>query len=93
MHCTGKQCTLIWYVDDTKISHEDPKVVSQVVDMIETCFGKLTVKRGTSNNFLGMDINFNSNGTATIKTKEYLTGAIAVLGGVHHVAATPAKKI
>jgi hypothetical protein len=64
-------------------------VVSQVVDMIETHLGKMTVKRGTGHNFLGMDINFNSNGMM----KDYLTDAIAVFGGMHCAAATPAKKM
>ena len=27
----GKQCTICWYVDDNKISHEDPKVVEEVI--------------------------------------------------------------
>ena len=33
----------IWYVDDTKISHMDPKVVEEVIKTIEKRFGKMTV--------------------------------------------------
>jgi hypothetical protein len=36
----GKQCTIVWYVDDNKISHVDPKVVSDVIEYIESKFGK-----------------------------------------------------
>ena len=36
----GKQCTIAWYVDDTKISHPDSEVVSDIIDKIEECFGK-----------------------------------------------------
>ena len=39
----GKQCTICWYVDDTKISHIDPKVVDNVLGLIESRFGKMTV--------------------------------------------------
>ena len=27
----GKQCTICWYVDNTKISHMDPKEVDEVI--------------------------------------------------------------
>jgi hypothetical protein len=30
----GKQCTIAWYVDDTKISHVDPNVVSSVIEPV-----------------------------------------------------------
>jgi hypothetical protein len=38
-----KQCTIAWYVDDNKISHVNPKVVTGVVNKIEERFGKMTV--------------------------------------------------
>ena len=31
----GKQCTICWHVDDTKISHVDENVVSKVINNIE----------------------------------------------------------
>ena len=42
----GKQCTVVWYVDDNKISRVDPDVVTRVVEVIEKHFGKVTVTRG-----------------------------------------------
>ena len=27
----GSQCTIVWYVDDNKISHKDPKVVDDII--------------------------------------------------------------
>ena len=35
----GKQCTINWHVDNTKISHEDSKAVSHVIQKIEARFG------------------------------------------------------
>ena len=30
----GKQCTICWYIDNTKISHMDPKVVDEVIKVV-----------------------------------------------------------
>ena len=47
----GKQCTIVWYVDDNKISHVDSKVVDQIILAIEEKFGKMTVKLGKNHVF------------------------------------------
>ena len=52
----GKQCTIVFYVDDNKISHEDPEVVTSVLNEITNHFGELKVSRGTKHDYLGMDI-------------------------------------
>ena len=52
----GKQCTIVWYVDDNKISHEDPNVVTEVIELMKSHFGDLTVTRGNKYRFLGMNI-------------------------------------
>jgi hypothetical protein len=89
----GKQCTIAWFVDDTKISHENDKVVSNVIELIETRFGKMTVTQGKKHVFLGMDIEYRENGTATIKMKEYIKESIVEFGEpIVRTAATPARK-
>jgi hypothetical protein len=47
----GKQCTIARYVDNTKISHLDPIVVSSVINKIEAAFDKMTVTRGKDHTF------------------------------------------
>ena len=42
----GKQCTIAWYVDDNKISHVNPDVVTMIIGKIEERFDKMTVTRG-----------------------------------------------
>ena len=59
----GSQCTVGFWVDDNKISHKDPEVVSQVIKEIEEYFGKMVVTRGKEHSFLGMDIKMNDNKT------------------------------
>lgn len=89
----GKQCTIAWYVDDTKITHADPKVVTHVIEQIEQRFGNMTVKRGLEHVFLGMRIVCNNNGTAEITMRDYLEEAITA-SGLHIVrtAATPPRR-
>lgn len=51
-HCVANcdinssQCTIAWYVDDTKISRADPSVVTDVIQKIKERFGMMTVTRG-----------------------------------------------
>ena len=65
----GKQCTICWYVDDTKISHHEPKIVTEVISKIEERFGKMVVTRGKKHNFVGMDVEFMDSGTVKIMMK------------------------
>ena len=50
----GKQCTIGWYVDDTKISHLNPTVVTAIIKKLESKFGKMSVVREDKHVFLGM---------------------------------------
>ena len=54
----GHRCTIVFYVDDNKISHRDPVVVSSVLDAISDHFGNLSISRGRKHGFLGMNIEF-----------------------------------
>jgi Reverse transcriptase (RNA-dependent DNA polymerase) len=72
----GTQCTIVWYVDDTKISHIKPSVVTNVIAMLESHFGKMSVSRGAQHEFLGMHLDFIGDGTATIHMPSYLQSAI-----------------
>jgi len=45
----GSQCTVVWNVDDLKISHIDKKVVEDIIGLLNEKFGKeslLTTTRG-----------------------------------------------
>ena len=88
----GKQCTICWYVDDTKISHVDEQVVSKVIREIEDRFGKMVVTRGKTHNFVGMDVVFKDNGTVEITMKDYIKECFEAYGEpVNKSANTPAK--
>jgi len=47
----GKQCTIVWHIDDLKISHVDKDVVEEIINNLMTKFGQdapLTTNRGWS---------------------------------------------
>ena len=67
----NKQCTILWYVDDNKISHMNPKVVDDVIGKIESKFGKMTKTRGDKHDFLGMNIHFKK-GKIKISMKKHI---------------------
>jgi len=90
----GKQCTITWYVDDTKISHKNPKVVDVIIEKIEAKFGKMKVVRVLIHEFLGMDIEFKRGkeaGKVFIGMKKHILKSIDMfLGDITRDAATPA---
>lgn len=58
-----KQATVVWYVDDLKISHVDEQVVSMILEKISDEFGstknmKITTTRGKVHNYLGMCMDY-----------------------------------
>ena len=51
----GSQCTVLWHVDDLKISHVDTKVVDGVIELVNGEFGKesdISVSRGKVDDYL-----------------------------------------
>ena len=57
----GSQATIIWHVDDLKISHKDPKVVTRIINKLNKKYAKvnpLSVTRGKVHDYLGMVLDF-----------------------------------
>ena len=51
----GKQCTIVWYVDDLKISHMELSVIREILDVIQSKFsGELVVTTGKEHPYLGI---------------------------------------
>jgi hypothetical protein len=75
----GKQCTITWYVDNTKIFHADPNEITKVTEQIEAVFNNMTVTRGKGYTLLGMHVQFRGN-KEVISMKSYLVEAIKESG-------------
>ncbi len=66
----GKQCTILWHVDDLKISHVAYEVVTSIIGLIDAEFGKeapITVTRGKVHDYLGMTLDYSIDGKVQIK--------------------------
>ena len=68
----------MWCVDDNKVSHVDPQVVTEVINLMKTHFGDLTITRGNKHRFLGMNITMHSRDRVEIEMKDQLQEAIDV---------------
>jgi hypothetical protein len=71
----GKQCTILWHVDDLKISHVDPGVNTKVIAMIDAESGKetaITVTRGKIHDCLEMTLDCTEKGKVKIKMIDFV---------------------
>ena len=53
----GSQITIIWHVDDLKISHRDGWEIAKIIKWLGKIYGDIKVKRGRKQHYLGMDMN------------------------------------
>ena len=57
----GKQCTILWHVDELNISHVDSDIFYRVLYDIDTEYeniSKMTITRGNINKYFGITINY-----------------------------------
>ena len=66
-------------MDDNTLSHEDPQVVTEVINVMKKHFGELTVTRGKKHRFLGMNIGINKDKNVEIEMKEQLLDTINII--------------
>ena len=91
----GKQCTIAWYVDDNKLSHDDPRVVTEVLEAVKEHFGELVISRGDEHDLLGMKIKMNrTEKTITIDMRDQLKEAFEMFGDeeLNETVVSPARK-
>ena len=84
----GKQLTMVWHVDDLKVSHEKEEVLDEFIGMMEKEFGQdapLSASRGPVQEYLGMTLYFSERGRVVVKMSNYvknmLNDAPASMGG------------
>jgi len=61
----GKQCTILWHVDDLKISHVQHEVIDDIFEKINNRYGKeapLSKTTGKIHDYLGMTIDYSKDG-------------------------------
>ena len=70
-----KQCTIIWHVDDLKISHVEEKVIEDIIRRLKECFGKespLTTSRVKVLEYLGLTLDYSIWGRVKISMYKYV---------------------
>ena len=72
----GTQCTIVWHVDDLKISHAKREVVDDILNELKRRFGALTVEHGKEHTYVGMKIIYDGKGNVQINSTEYIKEAI-----------------
>jgi hypothetical protein len=73
----GKQCTIVWHVDDLKISHVNEKVNTLIIK-----FGNeapITVTRRKIHDYLGTTLDYSEPGKVKIKILDYVERMLADL--------------
>ena len=71
----GTQCTVLWHVDDLKISHVDISECERVVALLNKRYGNetpLTVTRGDLHDYLGMTLDYSTDGKVSIRMEAYV---------------------
>ena len=85
----GKQQTILWHVDDCKISGSkktNDEFIEAIRDEYETIFkdglGKMTVSQGKNHKYLGMDLDFTKKGEVKVTMEDYTKECIKIFNKV-----------
>ena len=74
----GDQMTMVWHVDDLKVSHLKPLEIMKFACYLSHIFGpKLAVKRGNIHDYLGMDLDYSEKGQVKVSMIKYLKKILA----------------
>jgi len=89
MTASGKQITVVVYVDDLFITCEDQSAIDDLVGFLKREFTSITEREGTVHNYLGMTFDFSNEAALKVTMAGYEND---VLGGyvVQGTAVTPA---
>lgn len=77
----GKQLTVIWHVDDLKISHVSKNVITRMITWLDCTYvrlfnegaGAMKSARGKCHIYLGMHLDFTTKGEVKISMIPYIT--------------------
>ena len=78
------QLTVVWHVDDLKVSHVLTKVVTRMANWLNKTYeqlfsdgsGKMKINRGKIHEYLGMTLDFSISGEVKITTTPYIREVI-----------------
>ena len=73
----GKQCTILWHVNDLKSRHIDPRVNDTCIQWLEKKYGdpkigKVKAHRGKRHDYLGMTLDYSTPGEVKVDMTDYV---------------------
>ena len=90
----GQQCTIVWHVDDLKMSHTQQEVLDDIIEKLTTKYGNeksLSIQRGRKHEYLGMTIEYTDDGKVKFTMNDYIDGLLnEMTEDMKGVAVTPA---
>jgi hypothetical protein len=73
----GKQFTLTWHVENIKMSHDDHKEVTRIIEWLKGIYGdNMHVWRGLVHDYLGMTLDYSTKGEVKVTMVDYLKGVL-----------------
>jgi hypothetical protein len=73
----GNQFTVTWHVGDLKLSHVSSEEVVKTNEWLKIIYGQYTrVSRGEKHDYLGMDLEFTTDGKVNMIMIDYLKGVL-----------------
>ena len=100
----GTFLTLVWHVDDIKLSHKKAKTVTRMIDWLRETYerifedgtGAMTITRGKVHEYLGMTFDFSTRGEVKITMFDYVKEIVSQFAkfdsSVTKTALTPAAE-
>ena len=82
----GKQCTIVWHVDDLKISHVDPGVATDIIRKLNKKYGDimpLSVSRGKIHDYLGVVFDYTTPGQVMITIYQHIDTLLESVPEIH----------
>ena len=71
----GKQITVVWHVDDLKISHDNGDTVDALIRKLSKQYGKevdLKIHRGKVHEYLGKKLDYHEQGKVKVEMTYYM---------------------
>eukprot|EP00804_Cyclotella_cryptica_P004278 CCRYP_013488-RB/>CCRYP_013488-RB protein AED:0.37 eAED:0.20 QI:0/-1/0/1/-1/0/1/0/257 len=69
----GSQMTVVWHVDDLKVSHKDRKEITKLLVYLGQIYGPgITVNRGRRHDYLGIDFDFSEDGVVRLSMTKHI---------------------
>ena len=89
-----KQCTIVWYVDDVKVSHVSQQVLDSITYKMQQHFGPMEIVKGDEHSYLGMNLTIDrKRKVIEIEMKQQLLETIEAFGDeVNTTVVSPAAK-